>query len=130
MSNLTLSVTISGNSLDVSQANNANQMGRGQSGTITWQLTGNAASGTFNAIKTPSPGFAWIQQPPNGVFGQPSLQNNNQWIQMTDNNNNPNGVNSAGEWIYQLFATVGGKQYSTAVGNPISAIKNPKIKNN
>ena len=98
MGNLTLRVTLKDGSLDVEQSGNANEMGHGQSGTITWELTGNAAAGSFNSMSDSNPGFAWQQQPPVGVFGTPGLVHNNNGIQMSDDNNNPNGINSTGSW--------------------------------
>lgn len=131
MPNLELKVTISNGSLDVDQSGNANQMGHGESGTIVWKLVGNAASGTFNAMNATNPGFAWKQQPPNGVFGTPTIpQNHNNQIQMSDNNNDPNGVNSSGTWIYQLYATIGDTQYSTIATIPTGQVTDPTIKNN
>lgn len=133
MPNLELKVTISNGSLDVDQSGNANQMGHGESGTIVWKLVGNAAGGTFNAINPSSStsGFAWKQSPPSGVFGTPSLTNNNTHIEMSDNNNDPNGVNSSGTWIYQLYATIGTSQYSTiaSLPNPRAVTTNPTINN-
>lgn len=131
MPNLTLRVTLNNGYLDVDQSGNANQMGHGQSGTITWELTGNAASGSFNAMNVSNPGFAWKQQPPSGVFGTPALANNGNRIQMSDNNTDPNGVNSTGTWIYQLWATIGGNPYSTiSTLSPTATITDPTIKNN
>lgn len=132
MGNLTLQVTLKDGSLDVNQAGNANEMGHGQSGTIIWELTGNAASGSFNSMSDTNPGFAWQQQPPDGVFGSPGLAASGNQIQMTDDNTDPNGINSAGDWIYQLYATVGGNTYSTIanMGRPTAVTTNPTIKNN
>lgn len=132
MPNLELKVKINNGSLDVDQSGGGNQMAHGQSGTIVWKLIGNAASGTFNAMDAANPGFAWPQPTPTGVFGKPTLTNNNTHIEMTDNNNDPNGVNSSGTWVYQLYATIGGTQYSTILSlkNPIGTDKNPTIKNN
>ncbi|MBS0569001.1 MAG: hypothetical protein JSS28_00180 [Proteobacteria bacterium] len=132
MPNLELKVTINNGSLDVDQSGNANQMAHGQTGTIVWKLTGNAATGTFNAMTATNPGFAWKQQPPAGVFGSPTLTHDNTHIEMADNNNDPNGINSSGTWIYQLYATVGTTQYSTIVSLelPVATATNPTIKNN
>lgn len=125
MANLTLQVTLTNGSLDVEQSNSANQMPHGQSGTITWQLTGNAVSGTFT-------GFTWKQQPPTGVFGTPTIVSagTRSEIQMSDSNTDPNGVNSTGTWIYQLSATIDGKPYSTSYEKLAATTKNPTIKNN
>ena len=129
MPNLELKVTISNGSLDVDQSGNANQMGHGESGTIVWKLVGNAAGGTFNAMNAANPGFAWKQQPPNGVFGTPTITVNND-LAMADNNTDPGGVNSSGTWIYQLYATIGTTQYSTIASlGPTATTTNPTIKN-
>lgn len=132
MPNLELKVTIKNGSLDVDQSGNANQMAHGQSGTIVWKLTGNAASGTFDDMSAANPGFAWDQATPSGVFGLPTLANRSTHIQMSDNNTDPNGINSSGEWIYQLYATVGGVQYSTRTSShsAVATTTNPTIKNN
>ena len=132
MPNLELKVTISNGSLDVNQSGNANQMDHGQSGTIVWKLDGNAESGTFNAIDPSSStsGFAWKQQPPSGVFGTPTLTNGNKDIEMSDNNTDPGGVNSSGSWIYQIYATISGTQYSTIANlGPAANTTNPTIHN-
>ncbi|MDE2272510.1 MAG: hypothetical protein KGJ94_11105 [Xanthomonadaceae bacterium] len=131
MPNLELKVTISNDSLDVDQSGNANQMGHGQSGTIVWKLVGNASGGTFNALNATNPGFAWKEQPPSGVFGTPTPTNNGKHIEMSDNNTDPNGVNSSGTWIYQLYATVNGTEYSTiaSLSRPTATTTNPTIKN-
>lgn len=132
MPNLELKVTINNGSLDVDQSGNANQMGHGQSGTIVWKLVGNASGGTFNAMNAANPGFAWKQSPPSGVFGTPTLTNSNKHIEMSDNNTDPGGVNSSGNWIYQIYATVGGTQYSTTttLPKPTATTNNPKVVNN
>lgn len=134
MPNLELKVTIKDGSLDVDQSGNANQMGHGESGNIVWKLVGNASSGTFNAIDPSSStsGFAWKQSPPSGVFGTPTLTNSNKHIEMSDNNTDPNGVNSSGNWVYQICATINGAPYSTTttLPRPTATTTNPKIVNN
>ncbi|MGH8127656.1 MAG: hypothetical protein ACRETC_04715 [Gammaproteobacteria bacterium] len=131
MPKLNLNVTLVNGSLNVDQDGNANQMGHGQSGDIVWKLTGNAASGSFNAMDAANPGFTWKQQPTSGIFGQPGLENSGKHIKMSDNNTDPGGVNSSGTWIYQLWATIGGTQYSTiaTLPNPTATTTNPWIKN-
>ncbi|HVU80844.1 MAG TPA: hypothetical protein VHD89_02430 [Rhodanobacteraceae bacterium] len=131
MPNLELRVTVKDGSLDVDQSGNGNQMGHGQSGTIVWKLVGTAANGTFNAMNATNPGFAWEQPVPDGVFGPPSLANSDKDIEMSDTNTDPNGVNSTGSWIYQLYATIDGTQYSTiaSLPNPKATTTNPKIIN-
>jgi hypothetical protein len=110
MSKVTLNVTINGNYLDVSQVGNGANPQHGATVTVTWRLTGNAASGTFNAINDPSnPGFSWIQQPPAGIFSAPQLAADGKEISLTDTN----GDNAIGSWIYKLCATIGTRPYST-----------------
>lgn len=128
MPNVTLQVTLKNGSLDVDQSGNGNQIAHGQSVTITWHLSGPGVSpGSFNAISGPNPGFAWIQQPPSGVFGQPQLADNGDKITITDANT---GTNSSGEWIYQLRATIHGVAYSTIATLPTATTTDPRIKNN
>lgn len=126
MPNVTLTVTLKNGSLDVDEAGNGNQISHGETSTITWELTGNAASGSFNAIDGASPGFAWVQSPPQDVFGTPTLQANGNQIQMSDNNTSSNSI---GSWIYQLHATIGGAQYSTIANNRVATVTNPTIQN-
>lgn len=114
------------NCLDVDQSGNGNQINHGENDTIEWQLTGNAAQGSFNQMNAQHPGFAWMQSPPAGVFG--TAAPNGRQMTMSDNNTNPNGVNSTGTWIYQIYATIGGIEYSTIAsigGVPM----NPTIQN-
>lgn len=127
MPNLELKVTILKGALDVDQSGSANQMEHGKSGTIVWKLTGNASSGTFNATDATNPGFAWKKLAPHvGIFGQPTLTHNNTHIEVFDDNTDPNDVDSKGKWVYQLYATIEGIQYSTTLDRPT----NPTIKNN
>ncbi len=132
MPNVTLNVTLKDGNLDVDQAGNGNQMSHGQVTTISWHLTGSAASGSFNALDASNKGFAWLPppapQPPAGVFSGLQLLPNGK-IQITDNNTDPGGVNSAGSWTYQLWATIGGIQYSTIATLPSATTTNPTIKN-
>jgi hypothetical protein len=128
MPNVILKVRLKNGLLDVDEAGNGNQIGRGQSVTITWHLVDNAATGSFNAISGTSPGFAWIQSPPQGVFGTPELMANGNQIQISDDNTTSN---STGSWIYQLWATIDGKPYSTIASIPtVVTTTNPNIKNN
>ena len=126
--NVTLDQTTNPWSLSVSEANNVNEIPRSSvAQTITWQLSGNAASGTFNAANNPDgPGFAWIgTQPPRGVFINPQLQGSQ--FSLSDLNNSSA---TAGTWTYQLCATIGGTTYKTIASPGISGTNtNPKIKN-
>jgi hypothetical protein len=128
---INLSVTLNGSCLDVDQRNNANHVDQNpNSQTITWQLTGNAASGSFNAMSAGTPGFVWVTQPApsSSIFGTPTVTANGNQITMTDLNNSSS---TAGTWIYKLTATVNGQQYSTtsSLTRPTATTNNPTIVN-
>jgi len=128
MPNVTLQVTLKNGSLDVDQSGNGNQIAHGQTVTITWHLSGAGVNpGSFNAISDPThPGFAWIQPPPSGVFGQAQLADNGDKITITDANDS---TSSSGEWVYQLCATINGVPYSTISTLPTGTTTDPRIKN-
>lgn len=126
MPNVNLNVTLNNGHLEVDQAGNGTQIGRGQVATISWQLT--TAGGAFNALDASNKGFAWITTPPKGVFTDLKLLPSGK-IQVTDNNTDPGGVNSAGSWIYQLWATINHIEYSTIAAFPQTTMTNPTIKN-
>lgn len=115
--------------LDIDQKNNANHVSRSSSAqTITWQLTGNAAAGSFNAQTDSPPGFAWVgTPPPDGIFGPPVLQANGNQLTMSDLNSS---ASTAGEWVYQLSATIGDQVYQSGVTSLVLTTTNPTIKNN
>ena len=115
MSHATLKVTLKNGNLDVDQSGNVHHVARGRSVTITWHLAGaDASRGAFNAINGQhDSGFAWVQPPPSGIFGEAQLAHNGKKITLVDNNADPGGINSAGDWIYQLCATIDGVTYWT-----------------
>ena len=131
--------------LDIDQNGGANQVAHGPSAqTITWELTGNAAAGSFDSQDDSAPGFAWVDSPPpTGIFGDPVLSQNGNQITMSDLNNSSRTV---GEWTYQLSATIGGvvyqsdaisdgEPYPTSIRRSNAALvadvtTNPTIKNN
>jgi len=81
--------------------------------TITWDLTGNAAAGSFDAQGGPAPGFAWVGSPPKeGIFGDPVLSRNGNRMTISDRNNS---TDTTGEWTYRLSATIGGVVYRSNV---------------
>jgi len=131
MPNVILKVTLNQTlgCLDVDQAGNGNEINHGKNETIEWKLSGNAAQGSFNAMTAANPGFAWKQSPPNGVFGAADPEGAEMTI--SDNNTDPNGINSTGTWIYQIWATIDGQQYSTIspIPNPRNVPSNPTIQN-
>ena len=97
---------------------------------LVWQLTGTAAQGSFNAITNPpneNNGFYWVDTPPSGVFGTPTLAANGNQVTVTDNNSS--NTSAGGPWRYKLNATIGGQQYSTTVSTSATT-NNPQIKNN
>ncbi|MDW2982190.1 hypothetical protein [Rhodanobacter sp. KK11] len=126
---VTLDNSTSPPSLDIDQKDNANHVSRGPNAqTITWQLNGNAASGSFNAQNAAKPGFAWVDPaPPAGIFGSPTLSSNGNEITMSDLNNS---ASTAGDWVYQLSATIGGVVYQSNKTSLTETNTNPSIKNN
>ena len=115
--------------LDIDQQGNANHVSQSPNAqTITWQLTGDAATGSFNAQNAAKPGFAWVgTPPPAGIFGPPTLSQNGNEITMTDLNNS---ASTAGEWIYQLSATIDRMVYQSNKTSLTQQITDPTIKNN
>jgi hypothetical protein len=114
--------------LDIDQKDNANHVNQSPCAqTFTWQLSGDAATGSFNAQSTTEPGFAWVDPvPPAGIFGSPTLSPNGNEITMTDLNNS---ASTAGDWIYQLSATIGGVVYQSDKTSITGQTTNPSIKN-
>ena len=125
---VTIDFTLTPPALDVDQKNNANHIARSKDlQDIVWQLVGNAAKGSFHAISGTQPGFAWIgDPPPKDVFGLPELKSNDNEVTLTDLNDGPDSV---GTFIYQLYATVDGKCYSTIAELSVAAANNPVIIN-
>lgn len=115
--------------VDVDQKNNANQVARSnQSQTITWQLNGNAASGTIT-------GCIWINNPPatnpppEGIFGPFVIAPNGKSMTITDLNNSQN---TTGDWLYQISVQLvaGGTIYKSGYVSITGTATNPSIKNN
>ena len=115
-------------SVDVDQHGNDNEVSQGPTAqTITWQLSGNAASGSFAPINgNANPGFAWISAPPDGIFGPPTLSGNGNTLTMTDLNS---GSSTSGMWTYVLRVNVDGTVYSTKTLSIGATDTNPWIKN-
>lgn len=114
--------------LDIDQSNGANHVSRSSSAqTITWQLIGNAAKGSFDEQSDPEPGFAWVDTPPPaGIFGPPVLQANNNQLIMSDLNSS---AGTTGEWIYQLSAKIDCVVYQSKKTSLTPTTTNPTIKN-
>lgn len=110
-------------SVDVDQHGNPNWVSRNSnSQTITWELQGDAATGSFVC-------FQWISNPPPNatIFGSFTVGQNGKQATMSDLNDSDS---TAGTWIYQLTIDVGGNNYSTiAALGPRAVNTNPSIKN-
>ena len=125
---VTLDKTTTPWALDIDQSGNANHVSRSPNAQdIVWQLTGNAATGSFVAMSDPNPGFGWIgTAPPFGVFGTPTVSTNGNELTISDTNNSPS---TTGNFTYVLRANVGGTVYSTISTLPIETTTNPVIVN-
>lgn len=125
---VTIDFSLTPPALDVDQKDNTNHIPRSsERQDIVWQLVGNAASGSFDSVDGEPPGFAWLGDgPPKDVFGKPELKSNGNQLTLTDLNDGPN---SAGIFIYQLYATVDKKCYSTIAELRMGAATNPAIIN-
>jgi hypothetical protein len=125
--NVTLDTNTSPPAVDVDQHGKGNEVSQSPNAqTIVWQLTGNAASGSFVALDDPNPGFQWISAPPAGVFSSPSRSPNGNQLTITDTNNS---ANTAGSWTYVLRVNVGGTVYSTKTISLKATTTNPVIIN-
>jgi hypothetical protein len=125
--NVTLDTNTSPPAVDVDQHGKGNEVSQSPNAqTIVWQLTGNAASGSFVALDDPNPGFQWISAPPAGVFSSPSRSPNGNQLTITDTNNS---ANTAGSWTYVLRVNVGGTVYSTKTISLTATTTNPVIIN-
>lgn len=126
LTNVTLNTTE--NALDVQDHGAPIQVPRAQTSTmLVWELSGNAAGGTFNPLNAPNPGFKWVgNAPPSNIFSPPSRSPNGKQITVSDGNTGA----STGTWYYQLWATINGVQYSTKVLSTRATTTDPAIKNN
>lgn len=126
--NVTLDTSKTPWRVDISNQGNSNEVSRSpNSQTITWQLTGNAASGNFVAMSDPNPGFAWVGVlPPAGVFGTPTVSNNGNQLTLSDLNNS---ASTAGTYIYMLRVNVGGTVYCSESTELTAVTKDPTIIN-
>ena len=115
--------------VDIDQKNNANQVARSdQTQTITWQLNGNAASGSIvdcHWVNDP-PG---INPPPAGIFGSFDIAQNQKSMTLTDLNNS---ASTTGNWIYQMSVQLveNGPIYQSGYVSIGGTPTNPSIKNN
>ncbi|MCK9366284.1 MAG: hypothetical protein M0P72_03925 [Metallibacterium scheffleri] len=114
--------------VDIDQSGNANHVSQSPDvQTITWQLTGNAASGSFVALTDPDPGFAWVgTAPPSGVFSNLTLSANGNQLTISDLNNS---TSTQGTWTYILRINVDGVVYQSKTTSLTATTTNPMIKN-
>lgn len=126
--NVTLDTSTSPSAVDVDQHGKDNEVSQGPSAqTITWQLTGNAASGSFVPMTDSAPGFQWISAPPDGIFGTPTVsQGSGNQLTLTDLNP---GTGTQGSWTYILRINVDGTVYSTKTTSLTATTTNPVIIN-
>lgn len=96
--------------------------------TISWNLTGDIASGAFVSMSADPPGFQWVgEAPPAGIFGTPDIGSNGNSLSVSDTHVD---ATSDGTWTYQLRVLYDGTTYATtATTNPGTTINNPIIIN-
>lgn len=129
--NVTLDKSSSPWRVDVDDSGNQNEVGQSPNAqTIQWQLSGNAATGSFVAMTATEPGFQWMgdasEQPPSGIFSTPVPSNNGNSLSMTDLNNSSA---TQGQWIYMLRVNVGGVVYTSEYETIEGTKTNPVIVN-
>jgi hypothetical protein len=109
--------------VDIDENNGANHFPQSANAqTISWELTGNAATGTFVDFH-----FLPNQTPdPSGIFGSPNYGTNNKSLSITDSHTS---ASTKGTWIYFLEIDVGGNPYSTTSSTLTAVTNNPTIKN-
>ncbi len=114
-------------SVDVDQHGKDNEVGKGTNAqTITWQLSGNAASGSILDPTGNPKGFEWVSAPPDGIFGGPTRSPNGNQLTLSDLNTS---AGTAGTWTYILRIDVGGTVYSTNTRSLTTTTTNPVIIN-
>jgi len=120
--NVSLDKTTTPWSVDIDQTGNANHVARNAAAqTITWQLVGNAATGSYVSFQWQAP------VPPNAIFGPFTPDpNNNRRATMSDLNSSQA---TSGSWIYKLTIEVDGVEYSVII-SLVDTNTNPSIKNN
>ena len=125
---VTLDTSTNPAAVDVDQHGKGTEVSQGANAqTITWQLNGNAASGSFVSMSANPPGFEWISAPPSGIFGTPTVsQGSGNQLTLTDLNNS---AGTQGDWTYILRVNVGGTVYSTKTTSLKATTTNPVIIN-
>jgi hypothetical protein len=97
--------------------------------TITWNLTGNLAQGSFVPMNDPSGkyGFEWVTQPPPAWAGTPTIGASGNSLSVVDTHLD---ATSNGEATYRLRARLNGTVYSTtATVSRTATVNNPVIIN-
>ena len=94
--------------------------------TFVWQLFGNLMHGQFQPIDAAPPGFAWLVEPPPGVFGVPLINDGGRRLQLPDNHT---GASTNGEWAYQIAVRLGDMVYLSERTKLGDTIKDPVIIN-
>ena len=124
---VTLDTNTEPTSVDIDQTGNANVISRGANRqSITWQVVGNAATGSFVSMSDPEPGFEWVDAPPAGIFGDPTLSSNGKQLTLTDLHT---GDETAGIWTYIVRIKVGGVVYKSRTTTLERLSTNPWIRN-
>lgn len=125
-----INVSLVNGQLNVEDNGGIGVIANAASTTITWHLTGVLTAGNFQPVPPPAgakPGFAWVQSPPAGYFGSPSVGGNGNTLSITDNH-----LSSAtdGSWTYQLCVLYQNTIYCTTTSAGItSTVNNPIIIN-
>ena len=116
--------------LDVKDHGGKNQVSAAsQATTITWNLTGNLAQGSFVPMNDPSGdyGFEWITQPAPAWAGTPTIGAGGNSLSVVDNHLDST---TDGEATYMLRASLDGTVYSTtATLSPTGTVNDPVIIN-
>ena len=125
--NVSLDASSGVNLLDVVDNGGQNQVSQNANPTtISWNLTGVLTQGNFVPMSEDEPGFEWIQAPPDGLFGTPTISANGNSLSITDNHVD---ATTNGEWIYMLRVDYDGDVVSTEAALPRGTTTNPAIIN-
>ena len=126
--NVALDTSSGSNRLDVVDNGGQNQVSQSPNPTtISWNLTGALAQGSFVAMDAVPPGFSWVGvNPPAGLFGTPCVGANGNSLSITDNH-----VDSStnGEWVYILRVNYNGNVITTTSTLLTGTTTNPAIIN-
>jgi hypothetical protein len=125
--NVSLDTSVTPYRLDVTDNGGQNQVSQSPNPqTITWNLTGVLTQGNFVAMSATQPGFEWVQAPPAGIFGTPTVGSNGNSMSITDTHTS---ASTNGQWIYMLRVSYNGTVYSTVANLLTGTSTNPIIIN-